>query len=464
MQKFISSTQKLPVAHVPPQAPEVETLVLGAALIESNACHTLLATISNANVFYIPAHQCIFQAISNLAADGQPVDNVTVVQQLRKQGVLERIGGVAFVARLSLHIHSGANLEGHCRILLQEYARRTVIHASNDLLSRAYDHSLDPLELLTTAQNQLTRLHHTLETHAGQTAADTFADTFAQLEWAVQAEGLTGVPTGLSDLDGLTGGWQPSDLIIVAARPGVGKTAVLLHFARTAALDNHLHAAIFSLEMSRLQLMQRLIASEVPGYSTADLRCGRLSGGLEEVAHIRHKAARLHKQGHLLHIDDTPGLPIQQLRAKCARLHAKRPLDLILVDYLQLMRGERGNNNTREREVSSISQGLKELAKELNVPVIVLSQLSRDVEKRGGDKRPQLSDLRESGSLEQDADCIIFLWRGDYNKINEYSDGTPTADTMIFDVAKHRNGALDTITAACSMRRNFIGDFVPAYS
>ncbi|AHJ95523.1 replicative DNA helicase (plasmid) [Hymenobacter swuensis DY53] len=229
----------------------------------------------------------------------------------------------------------------------------------------------------------------------------------------------------------------------------MGKTAALLHFARTAALDYGQHTAIFSLEMPTLQLMQRLVASEVPGYSNSDLRRGNLPGGLPQVDHIRLQAQRLHT--HLLHIDDTAGLSIQQLRAKCARLHSQHPLSLVLVDYIQLMRGDQKGN--REQEVGSISRGLKELAKELNAPVIALSQLSRDVEKRGGDKRPMLSDLRESGSLEQDADCIVFLWRGEYYNIAEYEDGAATADTVLFDVAKHRNGAIDEVIAACSMRR-----------
>jgi replicative DNA helicase len=267
----------------------------------------------------------------------------------------------------------------------------------------------------------------------------------------VQQRGLTGIPTGLAALDGLTGGWQPGDLVLLAARPAMGKTAALLHFARTAALDHGHHTAIFSLEMPTLQLMQRMVASEVPGYSNSDLRRGNLPGGLEQVAHVKHQAQRLRTHGHRLHLDDTPGLSIQQLRAKCARLHAQHPLGLVLIDYIQLMRGDTKGN--REQEVGSISRGLKELAKELNAPVIALSQLSRDVEKRGGEKRPLLSDLRESGSLEQDADCIVFMWRGEYYNIAEYENGTATADTVLFDIAKHRNGATDEVIAACSLRR-----------
>jgi replicative DNA helicase len=378
------------------------------------------------------------------------------VQQLLHRGTLKRIGGPHFVAQLTMRINSAAHFDTHCRILQEQHARRVIIRAGTELAAYGYDVARDPLELLATAQTHLTGLHRTLETKPGQTAATAFDSTFDLLTQSVEQHGLTGIPTGLTELDGLTGGWQRGDLIILAARPAMGKTATLLHFARIAALDHGHHTAIFSLEMPRYQLMQRLVASEVPGYSNSDLRRGNLPGGLEQVADIRQQARRLRTHGHTLHIDDTPGLSIQQLRAKCARLHAQHPLGLVLVDYIQLMRGDTKGN--REQEVGSISRGLKELAKELNAPVIALSQLSRDVEKRGGEKRPLLSDLRESGSLEQDADCIVFLWRGEYYKIAEYGDGTPTVDTILFDIAKHRNGATDEVIAACNLRRGVFSD------
>ena len=437
--------------NLPPQALDLEAAVLGAALLEADAQRTLLATLPDEQAFYLPAHQQVYLAIRDLVQAGQHADLLTVVAQLRHRGTLERTGGAAFVAGLTNKINSAAHLETHCRLLQEQHARRVVIRAGSELAARGYDDTRDPLQLLTDAQNQLSALNRTLETRPGQTATAAFDATFTQLSQAVLQKGITGIPTGLAQLDGLTGGWQPGDLIILAARPAMGKTAALLHFARTAALDHHQHAAIFSLEMPTLQLMQRLVASEVPGYSNSDLRRGNLPGGSEQVAHIRERARRLRTHGQLLHIDDTPGLSIQQLRAKCARLHAQHPLGLVLVDYIQLMRGDTKGN--REQEIASISRGLKELAKELNAPVIALSQLSRDVEKRGGEKRPLLSDLRESGSIEQDADCIIFLWRGEYYKIPQYDDGTSTTDTILFDVAKHRNGATDEVIAGCSMRR-----------
>lgn len=459
-QRFTDSARRAanlpPNGHLPPQALELEAAVLGAALLEAHAQRTLLALLPTEEVFYLSAHQQVYLAIRDLVQQGDHADLLTVVQQLRHRGTLERTGGPVFVAQLTQKINSAAHFDTHCRILQEQHARRVVIRAGSELAAYGYDSTRDPLELLATAQTHLTSLHRTLETKPGQTAAAAFEATFERLAHAVQQQGLTGIPTGLTQLDGLTGGWQPGDLVILAARPAMGKTAALLHFARTAALDHGQHTAIFSLEMPTLQLMQRLVASEVPGYSNSDLRRGNLPGGLDQVAHVRQQAQRLRTHGHLLHLDDTPGLSIQQLRAKCARLHAQHTLSLVLVDYIQLMRGDQKGN--REQEVGSISRGLKELAKELNAPVIALSQLSRDVEKRGGEKRPLLSDLRESGSLEQDADCIVFMWRGEYYNIAEYEDGTTTRDTVLFDMAKHRNGATDELIAACSMRRGVFSD------
>ncbi|GAA4368771.1 replicative DNA helicase [Hymenobacter saemangeumensis] len=446
-----------PAMHQPPQAPDLEAAVLGAALLEADAQRRLLDTLSDEQVFYRYPHQQVYAAIRDLVADGQHADQLTVVQQLARRGTLQRTGGAHFVASLTLRINSAAHFDTHCRVLQEYHARRVLIRAGSELVARGYDEGRDPLQLLADAQQHLTTLHRALETRPGQTAAAAFVATFDRLAQAVQQHGLTGIPTGLTQLDGLTGGWQPGDLVLLAARPAMGKTAALLHFARTAALDHAHHTAVFSLEMPTLQLMQRLVASEVPGYSNADLRRGNLPGGLDQVAYVQAQAQRLRTHGHRLHLDDTPGLSIHQLRAKCARLHAQHPLGLVLVDYIQLMRGDQKGN--REQEIASISRGLKELAKELNAPVIALSQLSRDVEKRGGDKRPLLSDLRESGSLEQDADCIVFMWRGEYYDITEYDDGAPTKDTVLFDVAKHRNGANDEIIADCNLRNGVFRDY-----
>jgi replicative DNA helicase len=329
-----------PALHQPPQAPDLEAAVLGAALLEADAQRRLLATLLDEQVFYRYPHQQVYAAIRDLVADGQHADQLTVVQQLARRGTLQRTGGAHFVASLTLRINSAAHFDTHCRVLQEYHARRVLIRAGSELAARGHDEGRDPLQLLSDAQQHLTSLHRALEIRPGQTAAAAFAATFDRLAQAVQQQGLTGIPTGLTQLDGLTGGWQPGDLVLLAARPAMGKTAALLHFARTAALDHAHHTAVFSLEMPTLQLMQRLVASEVPGYSNSDLRRGNLPGGRDQVAHIQQQAQRLATHGHRLHLDDTPGLSIQQLRAKCARLHAQHPLALILVDYIQLMRGD----------------------------------------------------------------------------------------------------------------------------
>ncbi|WP_162549662.1 replicative DNA helicase [Hymenobacter nivis] len=444
----------LAVGHVPPHNAALEAAVLGALLLEADALRTVLGILPSEKAFYVPAHRFIFRAVRTLFAAGQAIDQLTLTVQLRADGVLERVGGPHFVAGLTMKINSAAHIESHCRLVQEYQARRQLITTSTRLMQHAYDEGEDALGLLTAAQLELNGLHKGLESKAVQTAASTYDGVFADLVKAVESPDLTGVSTGLRALNDVSAGWQDSDLIVLAARPGMGKTAALLHFARTCALDLGRAAAIFSMEMPTKQLMQRMVASEVPGYSNADLRRGNIAGGVPQV-HQLYEAAKRLRTDKLL-IDDTPGLSIFQLRAKAARLKAEHGVALILVDYIQLMKGETKGN--REQEIGSITRGLKELAKELDVPVIALSQLSRSVETRGGDKRPQLSDLRESGSLEQDADMVVMLWRGEYYGIEEYSDGTPTQDTILFDICKHRNGALGEVIAGCSMKRGTFFD------
>lgn len=441
------------LGHLPPQALDVEAAVLGAAMLEASAHHLVLSRLP-LEAFYKPAHQLVYRALLTLAAEHQPADQLTVVQQLRAHGTLERAGGAYGVANLTLRINLAAHVGDHCRILLEHLARRVVIDAGRVMQTQGYDEGRDPLGLLADAQGQLIALHRTLDHRPARSVADAFDGVFADLAKAVGKRGLTGVPTGLQALNQATGGWQPSDLVILAARPGMGKTAVMLHAARSASLDNELRTAIFSLEMPMAQLVQRLVAGEVPGYSNADLRTADLAGGRDEVEHLRQKAQRLKSLGGRILIDDTPGLSIHQLRAKCTRLHAEQPLGLVAIDYIQLMRGDTKGN--REQEIGSITRGLKELAKELNVPVIALSQLSRAVEQRGGEKRPQLSDLRESGSIEQDADLVMFLWRGEYYGISQYADGATTTNTLLLDIAKHRNGGVGGVIVGCNMARGVL--------
>ncbi|MDJ0367406.1 replicative DNA helicase [Hymenobacter sp. H14-R3] len=443
--------------HLPPQALQFERAVLGAMLLEKPSVGQVLSQLPEL-AFYKAEHQLIYAAIQALATESQAVDQLTVVQYLKGKGTLERAGGMAYVAGLTMHVNSAANLDTHSRIILQQYMRRVMIEATTKAQAKAYDEGLDPLEVLAELQMQFTSLHQVIDQRPAQTVADHFDAVFAKLEADVLKPGLTGVPTGLTQLNDATGGWQPGDLVVIAARPAMGKTAVMLAQAREASLDHDKHTAIFSLEMPAAQLVQRLVSSEVEGYSNSDLRRGNIEGGAPEVASIREKAKRLKTLGHRLHIDDTPGLSIQQVRAKCARLHAEHPLGLVMVDYIQLMKGDQKSRGNREQEISSISRGLKELAKELMVPVVALSQLSRDVEKRGGQKRPQLSDLRESGAIEQDADIIMFLWRGEYYKIEEYEDGSPTEGTLLMDIAKNRNGSVGEIIVGCELKRGLLYD------
>jgi replicative DNA helicase len=433
------------VGHIPPHNAALEAAILGAAISISSGLRTVLGILPDESAFYVPAHRFIYRAVRQLFADGEAVDTLTLVPALKAAGVLERIGGPVFLAQLSMKADSVAHLDSHCRIVLEYMARRQLIATGTRLMQHGYDEGADALDLLTAAQLELNGLHKGLEARAVQTVASTYDGVFADLLRAVDSPGLTGINTGLRELNEVSAGWQDSDLIVLAARPGMGKTAALLHFARTCALDLNQAAAIFSMEMPIKQLIQRMVASEVPGYSNSDLRRGNIPGGAPQVHTLYEQAKRLRTDKLL--IDDTPGLSVFQLRAKAARLKAEHDIKFILVDYIQLMKGD--TKGTR---------GLKELAKELNVPVIALSQLSRSVESRGGDKRPQLQDLRESGSLEQDADMVVMLWRGEYYGIEEYADGSPTQDTILFDILKHRNGALGEVIAGCSMKRGTFFD------
>lgn len=442
------------VGHVPPHASKIEAAVLGAMMLESAAARTVFGVLQAEAAFYVPAHQFIFRALKSLFDQGQAIDQLTAVAELAQLGLLQRAGGPAYVAGLTLQIDSAAHLESHCRIVQQFHVRREIISLGLRLSQYGYDDTRDPLDLLTDAQVGLTQLHNALETRATKTAAELYKTYFDELAKKTTTEGLTGIPTPLTELNRFTGGWQDADLVVIAGRPGMGKTAKMLSIVRTAALDHGKACAVFSLEMPSLQLFGRMVSSEVEGHTNAQLRRGEVKGGAEGVLHLATEAKRL--ASPLIHFEDTGGLTILQLRAKAARLVAEKGVKLILVDYLQLLTGSVKGN--REQEIGSITRTLKEMAKELNVPVIALSQLSRDVEKRGGDKRPGLSDLRESGSIEQDADMIIFLWRGDYYGIDEYEDGSLTAGTALVDIAKHRNGALGEIVAGVSMDRGLFFD------
>ncbi|WP_236018691.1 MULTISPECIES: replicative DNA helicase [Hymenobacter] len=438
-----------PTGKLPPQRLEMEAAVLGALMLEKDALTTVV-DILKAHSFYKDGHQRIYKAISNLFDKSEPIDQLTVVQELREMGELEAAGGVGYVAGLTMHINSAANIEAHARVILEAAIKRELIRTATDILRDAYEETTDVFELLDSTEKNIFQVSEDNMRKGVDSMQDLMVKAIKELEEKKhQKDGLTGVPTGFSALDRVTSGWQPSDLVIVAARPGMGKTAFVVSAMRNAAVDFKKPVAIFSLEMSSLQLVNRLISAEAE-LDSEKIKKGNLAD--YEWAQLNHKISSLSTAP--IYIDDTPALSIRELRAKCRRLKSQHDIQLIIIDYLQLMSGnDGGKGGNREQEIASISRALKGIAKELNVPVIALSQLSRSVETRGGDKKPQLSDLRESGSIEQDADMVIFLYRPEYYKITEDEMGNPTQGMGEVIIAKHRNGSLETV------QLKFIGRF-----
>ena len=434
---------------IPPQAIDLEEVVIGAMMIDKKGVDEVI-DILHPDVFYKDAHRFIYEAIFKLFETSEPVDLLTVSSQLKKDGKLEAAGGDFYLIKLTQKVASSAHIEFHARIILQKYIQRSLIKISSEIIQEAYEDATDVFDLLDTAEAKLYDVTQGNLKRSAETAQNLVIQAKKRIEEIAGKEGLSGVPSGFDKLDKLTSGWQPSDLIIVAARPGMGKTALTLSMARNMAVNNNIPVAFFSLEMSSVQLITRLISSET-GLSSEKLRTGKLEKHEWEQLNVKVKAL----ENAPLFIDDTPSLSIFDLRAKARRLASQHGIRMIVIDYLQLMTAggsQKGGN--REQEISTISRNLKALAKELNCPVIALSQLSRAVETRGGSKRPILSDLRESGAIEQDADIVAFIYRPEYYKIDEWDDDerTPTAGQGEFIVAKHRNGGLENI------RLKFIGN------
>ncbi|TDO68795.1 primary replicative DNA helicase [Flavobacterium chryseum] len=435
---------------LPPQVLELEEAVLGAMMIDKKGVDDVI-DILQPDAFYKDAHKYIFEAIVQLFTETQPIDLLTVSSQLKKNGKLELSGGDFYLIQLTQKIASSAHIEFHSRIILQKYIQRSLIRISSEIIEESYDETTDVFDLLDKAESKLYEVTQGNIKRSSETAQSLVLQAKKRIEEIAGKEGLSGVATGFEKLDQVTSGWQPSDLIIIAARPGMGKTAFVLSMARNIAIDYGHPVAVFSLEMASVQLITRLISSET-GLSSEKLRTGKLEK--HEWEQLSTKVKDLEKAP--LFIDDSPSLSIFDLRAKCRRLASQHGIRLIIVDYLQLMTaggsGKGGGN--REQEISTISRNLKALAKELNVPVIALSQLSRAVETRGSSKRPLLSDLRESGAIEQDADIVSFIYRPEYYKIEEWDDDeqSPTAGQAEFIIAKHRNGGLENI------RLKFIGN------
>ncbi|HIB49104.1 MAG TPA: replicative DNA helicase [Flavobacteriaceae bacterium] len=443
-----SQVISLEKGKLPPQAVDLEEVVLGAMMIDKKGVDEVIDILSS-DVFYKQQHQHIFDAIHMLFENSEPVDLLTVSSQLKKNATLEAAGGEFYLVQLTQKVSSSAHIEFHARIILQKFIQRSLIKISNEIIEESYDETTDVFDLLDTAESKLYEITQGNIKRSSETAQQLVIQAKKKIQEIANREGLSGIPSGFDKVDKLTSGWQPSDLIIIAARPGMGKTALTLSMARNVAVEHNIPVAFFSLEMSSVQLITRLISSET-GLSSEKLRTGNLEK--HEWEQLNVKVNGLEKAP--LFIDDTPSLSIFDLRAKARRLSSQHGIKLIMIDYLQLMTAggsQKGGN--REQEISTISRNLKALAKELNVPVIALSQLSRAVETRGGSKRPLLSDLRESGAIEQDADIVSFIYRPEYYKIEEWDDEerSPTEGQGEFIVAKHRNGGLDEI------RLKFVG-------
>ena len=428
--------------RIPPQAIDLEEAVLGAMLIDEKGVNEVIDILSP-DVFYKKAHQLIFESIQRLFRESEPIDLLTVSADLKKNKNFEAIGGDFYLINLSQKVSSSAHIEYHSRIIQQKFIQRKLISISNEIIQKSYNESTDVIDLLDEAESKLYDIAQNNIKGTSETAQNLVIQAKNRIEEISKQEGLSGISTGFDKLDKLTSGWQASDLIIVAARPGMGKTALALSMARNVSVQKKIPVAFFSLEMSSVQLITRLISSET-GLSSDKLRTGKLAD--HEWQQLNIKVSDL--ESAPLYIDDSAALTIFELRAKARRLASSHGIKLIIIDYLQLMNlGSSTKAGNREQEISTISRNLKALAKELNIPVIALSQLSRAVETRGGTKRPILSDLRESGAIEQDADIVSFLYRPEYYGITEWDDDmkTPSEGQGEFIVAKHRNGALDSI-------------------
>lgn len=437
MESIIGTTGKLT-----PQAVDFEETVLGALMIDENAI-TIVLDFLKPDMFYVEANQHICRAIYRLFDLAQPIDLLTVTEQLRKEKLLDAIGGASYLASLTNRIASSANIEYHARIVMEKYILRELIYNCSSIVTDAYDDSQDVLALLDQAETKIFNIIENNFKRDSRVLSDVVKTTLDELNAIRQNDDqLQGVPSGIRALDEKTGGWQKSHLIIIAARPGMGKTSLMLSIARNAALDYEKPVAIFTLEMSATQLVHRLFSIE------AGIPADKISKGhLSETEWTRLMAGIGKLETSNLIIDDTPALSVFDLRAKCRRLKASHNIQLIIVDYLQLMQGniEGGKGGNREQEISHISRSLKALAKELDVPVIALSQLNREAEKRGTMRRPMLQDLRESGSIEQDADLVLFIYRPEYYKLDTFEDETPSVGLAEIMFEKNRHGGTGNV-------------------
>ena len=425
---------------IPPQALELEEAVLGAMMIDKKGIDEIIDILSP-EAFYDKRHQEIYAAIYALFQNSEPIDLLSVSNQLKKNATLDLAGGDFYLIGLTQKVASSAHIEFHSRIILEKYIQRKLITISSEIIENAYNETVDVFDLLDDAEGKLFEVTQGNLKKGAERADSLVQQSINKIQEISSKEGMSGLATGFTKLDALTSGWQPSDLIIIAARPGMGKTAFVISMAKNMAIDFNHAVAVFSLEMSSVQLITRMISSET-GLTSEKLRKGNLEPHEWEQLNVKVKKL----SDAPIFIDDTPALSIFDLRAKARRLVSQHNVRILVIDYLQLMTAG-GSGGNREQEISTISRNLKALAKELSVPVIALSQLSRAVETRGGSKRPLLSDLRESGAIEQDADIVSFIFRPEYYGMTEWDDDdhSPCEGQGEFIVAKHRNGGLDNI-------------------
>lgn len=443
---------------VPPQAKDLEEAVLGAIMLEKTAVDVAMEHLKP-ECFYVEAHQKIFGAMKDLQQKNFPIDLLTVVEELKAREELEMVGGAFYITKLTNAVVSSAHIEVHSRIILQKFIQRELIRISGEIIGDAYEDSTDVFDLLDVSETKLFEIANNYLRSETEEIGDVLVDTLTRIsELRERQDEITGIPTGYPALDHLTYGWQPGDLIILAARPSMGKTAFALNLARNASLHTSKSTpiAVFSLEMSASQLVQRILSAESE-VKLEQIARGKLND--YEMEQLTSKGINALAKAPIF-IDDTPALNIFELRAKCRRLKNQHNIGMVIIDYLQLMSGSGENRNSnREQEISRISRDLKGLAKELQIPIIALSQLSREVEKRK-DKQfvPQLSDLRESGAIEQDADIVMFLYRPEYHDVLQDEHGNSTRGQAVLRVAKHRNGQLDSINFKALLE---IQKFVP---
>lgn len=430
------------LGHLPPQSVEIEKLVLGALMIDVDA-FTVVSELLRPETFYEPRHQKIFHAIQQLNIKELPVDMLTVIEQLKQEGTHDEVGAPNYIIDLTANVSSSANIEYHARILAQKFLARQLVTYASGIEGKALDESSDIEELMQEAEGQLFELSQKNMRQDYTQIGPVVMQATDLLKKAAQNEGgMTGVPTGYFKMDEITSGWQASDLVIIAGRPAMGKTSFALSLARNIAVDYNEPIAFFSLEMNNVQLVNRLISNvcEIKGSNI-------LSGKLSDDEWRRFDSRIQSLTNAPIYVDDTPGLSVFELRTKARRLVREKGVKVIMIDYLQLMSASGMNFNSRQEEVSMISRSLKGLAKELDIPILALSQLSRAVEQRPGQdgKVPQLSDLRESGAIEQDADMVLFVHRPEYYHILQDDNGNDLHGVAQIIIAKHRKGATGTV-------------------